>query len=263
MPPASKPALAERGGAADNRKPDQPVEFTKPIRLTPTVLPSQSAEHSLTPGAPVQPDPDTAQGGANDEDATLTAPVTTRGLAHATQPASSPAQQIADTIAAELPPAGTDRPRGAPVTTPRLAALQPVKVLTIQLHPAELGTVTVRMSLKADAMDVQVEVGRRSTARLIDADRGTLTSLLRSAGYNVEGLTVRTVEAPNAASSPGPTQGAPDSGPQLQPGGSQPDARASGGRSQPEPRNHHQMPDRNNNDSEQASGDRRGAGLYV
>jgi chemotaxis protein MotD len=265
MPPASKPVLAERVGAADNRKPDPPVERPKLARLDPSAPRGQVREHSLAQSAPIHSDADTAQSGLNDEDATLTAPLPARGLVHTTQPASSPAQQIADKIAAELPPAGADSPRAASATTPRPAALQPVKVLTIQLHPADLGTVTVRMTLKAEAMDVQVEVGRRSTARLIDADRDTLTSLLRSAGYNVEGLTVRTVEAPNAASSPGPTQGAPDSGPQLQPGGSQPDARASGGRAQPEPRGHTQVPDRNSNDSEQASGDRprAGAGLYV
>ena len=262
MPPASKPVDAERVGAVDDRKPDQPIEGTKPIRLSPTVLRSQSAEHPLTQRAPDRTDPDIAPAGLNDEDATLMAPLPTRGLAPTTQSASSPMQQIADKIVSELPASEPDSGRAAPATTPRPAALQPVKVLTIQLHPADLGTVTVRMSLKADAMDVQVEVGRRSTARLIDADRDALTSLLRSAGYHVEGLTVRAVEAPNTASSP-TTQGSPDSGPQLQPGGSQLDARASGGRAQPEARSHTQVPDRNSNDSEQASGDRRGAGLYV
>ena len=147
--------------------------------------------------------------------------------------------------------------------TSRLAPLEPVKVLTIQLHPADLGTVTVRMTLKADAMDVQVETGRRATARLIDADRDALAGLLRSAGYQVETLTVRAVEQPSLASSPGSSQGAPDLGAQLQPGGGQADARASGGRPQPESRGYAQVLDRSSNDVEQASGERRGTGLYV
>jgi hypothetical protein len=138
-----------------------------------------------------------------------------------------------------------------------------VKVLTIQLQPADLGTVIVRMRLKADAMEVEVEAGRHATARLIDADRDTLTSLLRAAGCHVEALTVRAVEPASTVAAPGPTPGSPDPGPQLQPGGSGPDARASGGRAQPDHHRDTQLPDRNDHDSEQTTGDRRGTGLYV
>jgi chemotaxis protein MotD len=146
----------------------------------------------------------------------------------------------------------------------RPVGLEPVKVLVIHLQPADLGTVTVRMALKADVMDVQVEAGRR-TARLIDADRETLAGLLRSAGYHVEALTVRAVEQPSAPASVagGPPAGAQDSGPQLQPGGSQPDARASSGRAPPETRGQNHASGRESNDSEQAIGGQRGAGLYV
>jgi len=191
------------------------------------------------------------------------APLSARGTAHTTQPAPAPRQQIADTIVADLSSPETNEPRAAPATAPRPGFMQPVKVLTIQLQPADLGTVTVRMRLKADAMDVEVEAGQHATARLIDADRDKLTSLLRSAGYHVEGLTVRAVEHASAATSPGALPGSPDPGPQPQPGGSQPDARASGGRAQSDHRGNTQLPNRNGNGSEQDTGRRRDAGLYV
>jgi hypothetical protein len=191
------------------------------------------------------------------------AALSARGMAHASQPATAPVQQIADTIAARLSAAGTDNARPAPAAAPRPAALQPVKVLIIQLQPADLGTVIVRMRLKADAMDVEVEAGRHATVRLIDADRDTLTSLLRSAGCHVEALTVRAVEPASTAASSGAMPGSPDPGPQSQPGGSGSDARARGGRAQPDHHSDTQLSDRNDHDSEQTTGNRRGAGLYV
>ena len=210
-----------------------------------------------------QADADGPETGLSSEGFTQAAQLSARGLMHANQAGGSPVQQIANRIAAELPSAGPDGVSTAPGTASRLAQLEPVKVLTIQLHPADLGTVTVRMTLKADAMDVQVETGRRATARLIDADRDALAGLLRSAGYHVEALTVRAVEQPSVASAPGGPQSGTNAGAQLQPGGSQADARASGGQQQPETRDHVQVPDRSSNDVERASGERRGTGVYV
>ena len=56
----------------------------------------------------------------------------------------------------------------------------------MQLHPAELGVVTIRIALRNDTLELQIETDRRDTARLVHADRETLSSLLRSAGYSVE-----------------------------------------------------------------------------
>jgi chemotaxis protein MotD len=268
MPLAANPVLAEkpvtpdRADIGDSPDPEQPTGGAKPVRLD-VALPraGQNPERSVTKGAADRADAEAPQRGGKGDDFTPTVPLSTRGLPHAMQPDTSPVRQIADGIAANLASRETDNSQAAPAAAPRPATEQPVKVLTIQLQPADLGTVTVRMTLKADTMDVQVEVGRRAAARLIDADRDALTSLLRSAGYHVEALTVRAVEQPSPASAPGPMLGSSDSGgPQLQPGGSQPDARASGGRPQ---QGQHAVPDRSSNDGEQASGDQRGAGLYV
>jgi hypothetical protein len=246
----------------DSRKPDQPGG-AKPAILHPTIQGNQSAGHPLPQATADHPDGDTSQQDTSGESAAPMTALSARGLAQAAQPTSAPTQQIADEIVANLAPSRPADLPPAPPAAPRPGAMHPVKVLTIQLHPAELGTVTVRMTLKGDAMDVEVEAGRRATAQAIDADRETLSGLLRSAGYHVEVLTVRAVDPASAASSPGSLPGSADAGPQLQSGGGQPDARASGNRAQPEPRSFTQLPDRNDHDSEQATGDRRGAGLYV
>ena len=264
-PAASSAASAERTGAAGSRTSDETVDSPKPARVNPAPLRGQSAEQSLVQGASDQADADASAPGSNSDDSfAQVAQLSARGPIYANQAGASPAQQIADRIAAELPSAGADGARAAPAMTSRLAPPpESVKVLTIQLHPADLGTVTVRMTLRADGMDVQVETGRRATARLIDADRDALAGLLRSAGYHVEALTVRAVEQPSLVSSPGASQGGPNSGGQLQPGGGQADARASGGQPQPESRDYAQVPDRSSNDSDQAPGERRGTGVYV
>ena len=77
---------------------------------------------------------------------------------------------------------------------PANSTAQPLKVLTVQLHPAELGVVTVRIALRNDTLELQIETDRRDTARLVHADREALSSQLRSAGYGVETLTVRAVD---------------------------------------------------------------------
>jgi chemotaxis protein MotD len=261
-PVQSGATVVGRAGSPDSKKSDQSTGEAKQASAPASRV--QSREQMLGPTAPSDSDPDTAQPNANGENALLAVPLSTRAPGQGTQSFASPTQQIADCIANELSGA-TDASRSSGTgTIARPMGLEPVKVLTIHLQPADLGTVTVRMALKADVMEVQVEAGRR-TARLIDADRETLAGLLRSAGYHVEALTVRAVEQPSAPASVagGPPAGAQDSGAQLQSGGSQPDARASGGRGQPETRSPIHVPDKESNDSEQAIGGRRGAGLYV
>jgi flagellar hook-length control protein FliK len=111
--------------------------------------------------------------------------------------------------------------------TPALPATtaHQLKVLTIQLHPVELGVVTVRIGLKDGALDLQMSADRPDAARLLDADRDALCELLRSAGYSIDGLTVRAV-GPSDATAAG---GLPRSPEDPQAGGSQSDQRPSGG----------------------------------
>lgn len=167
-------------------------------------------------------------------------------------------QQIADRIAtaAGAPAAQSARP-GAPAFVVKQESA--VKVLHIQLQPADMGVVTLRMSVKDNALRLDLEVGRGETANLIQRERETLSALLRSAGYMIDGLDVRVAD--QSGVQPGNSQG------NLTPGGGQ------SGSSQPEARSHGERPrdERQNNsfgngrhgEDEQAGHPARGGGIYI
>lgn len=111
-----------------------------------------------------------------------------------------PAQQIAERILSE---AGTAPEFADPagITTGQPGMKPALKVLHIQLQPADMGTVTVRMELKDAELSLQVEADRAETVNMIRNDQDTLSSLLRSAGYNVDSGSVRVVEVDRTAAS--------------------------------------------------------------
>ncbi len=94
----------------------------------------------------------------------------------------SPSEQIARRIAAELADPAS---RPAPSASSSDGA---VKVLHLQLEPANLGSVTVRISLKDNVINLQVEASRHETAFAIEKDRELLSNALKSAGYVVDGI---------------------------------------------------------------------------
>lgn len=64
-----------------------------------------------------------------------------------------------------------------------------VKVLQIELKPANLGSVTVRIALKDNQITLHLETQRRETLAAIERDRDALVGALSSAGYTVDGIT--------------------------------------------------------------------------
>jgi len=117
------------------------------------------------------------------------------GAAGAVRSSTSLVQQIATGIADELA-----APRGAAVWTADEAGGAsrlldgPVKVLHIELEPADLGKVTVRLSLKDNVLDVHLEASHRETADAIVKDRALLSNALRAAGYAVDAITAQAAE---------------------------------------------------------------------
>ena len=105
-------------------------------------------------------------------------------------PQQSPAFQIANRIAHDVDSADPAFTAQA-AAVPNDASSAPVKILYIQLDPPELGALTIRMSMKDDTLHLQIEASRHETARLIERDQNALSGMLRSAGYNVDGLTVQ------------------------------------------------------------------------
>jgi chemotaxis protein MotD len=143
---------------------------------------------------------------------------------------SSPMEQVADRVArAALANASDARPPEPSSASAKSPSAPLIRVLHIELQPADLGTVTVRMTLKDDVLEVQLDVGRQETARLLQRDRETLSNVLRSAGYQVDAMTVRVAEPDRAPAAPAASQGFLDTSTSSQSGSSQPDARPSGG----------------------------------
>ncbi|MCC7251464.1 flagellar hook-length control protein FliK [Hyphomicrobium sp.] len=64
-----------------------------------------------------------------------------------------------------------------------------VKVLHLELKPANLGSVTVRIALKENAVTIHLEAQRLDTLAVIESEREALVSALASAGYTVDGVT--------------------------------------------------------------------------
>jgi flagellar hook-length control protein FliK len=172
-------------------------------------------------------------------------------------------QQIVERLSAEvvtLAPDGRVALRGLAQAQPLGS---PAKVIYIQLQPGDLGTVTIRLSVKDQALQLDLEVGRGETAHLIQRERDNLSALLRSAGYIIDGVDVR-LASPNGALPPAMDGQA---SPQMQGGGqsrgSQPEGRSPGTGRQDDPRGSNSGNGRNGEEERAGYTPRRNGGLYV
>lgn len=110
-----------------------------------------------------------------------------------------------------------------PVEAPSLPAQVPeptrahgkVRVLEIQLQPDNLGTVTVRMQMTSEGLQLHLNASRPETVEIIKRDREVLANLLRSAGYAADDAQIRVTlsdAAPAAVSSVAATSASSDGG---------------------------------------------------
>jgi chemotaxis protein MotD len=172
------------------------------------------------------------------------------------------AQQIADRVAAEAAsaPEFTERTGMTPLWQQGMKPA--LKVLHIQLQPADLGTVSVRMELKDAELTLHVEADRKETADLIRNDQDTLATLLRSAGYNVDSASVRIVEGDRTLASQQSGQQSAQanlqSSTQSQSGASDRQGHARG-----EDTNGGDRPQTGRNDNNETTANRAGRGVYV
>jgi chemotaxis protein MotD len=175
-------------------------------------------------------------------------------------PQPSPLLQISERISAEIETLPASTPAFADAARPhaKTTSESVLKVLHIQLQPAELGTVTVRMSLRDDVLELSLDASEQSTAQQIQKDHEALSTALRSAGYLVEGVTVKVVESDKTQPALQTNfQGAQTSG--------QSSAQSSSSWSQPDGRSGREQPaaqDRSGDASawQDVGGDRQGAG---
>lgn len=99
-------------------------------------------------------------------------------------PVAGPARQIAEAVTAALPPPPTTQHPNRP------EAEGPLRILTLQLRPMDLGTVLVRMRLRDGQLELHLQASREETAALLRRDGELLTGLLRGAGYQADGATI-------------------------------------------------------------------------
>jgi chemotaxis protein MotD len=171
---------------------------------------------------------------------------------------ASVTQQIADHIVSE---ASTLTPAGRPDIPTFVRHESPMKVLSIQLQPADLGTVTIRISVKDNTLRLDLEAGRGETVRLIQRDQDTLSTMLRSAGYLIDGMEVRLTDQVSAGGQPsmGQAGGQPQGG---QSGSPQQDTRSWSERHSRE-QSHNPFSQRGHGDDEQAARTAGRGGVYI
>ena len=85
--------------------------------------------------------------------------------------------------------------RALQATDQAQAAPAMLKTLNVQLSPADLGNVSVRLSLQGSALDLHMSVDQGKTRDLIERDRHVISDSLSRVGYSVGTLTVEQTSA--------------------------------------------------------------------
>ncbi|GEP03175.1 flagellar hook-length control protein FliK [Methylobacterium oxalidis] len=140
------------------------------------------------------------------------APSVSTGAPAAPALPSATLRQIADAVAA------TPAAPGAVPEPGQGRADGPVRLLTLQLKPDELGSVLIRMRLQDGRLAMDLQASRDETAELLRKDEHRLAELLRAAGYRPEIVSIQAAgsEMAQAGRGQGQAQGQPHGSPQSQ-----------------------------------------------
>jgi chemotaxis protein MotD len=97
-------------------------------------------------------------------------------------------QKIVDRISPDLASAPQPASGAADFSLPDIHQKgdTPVRMLTLQLDPPSMGTVTVRMRLAGDAVEVRLSADRQDTTQLLRQEQGALVDAMQSAGYTFD-----------------------------------------------------------------------------
>ena len=133
------------------------------------------------------------------QDAMPTAAVTSHAEPGASLPDGT-LQSLANAVtslAADVASASSDAApsAAATVTDPTPASTSPARSLTLQLNPDNLGSVTVRLHLTANGLDVNLAVDDRKTLASISHARDELAAAIGDNGYRVDSLVIRGSDA--------------------------------------------------------------------
>jgi chemotaxis protein MotD len=111
-------------------------------------------------------------------------------------------QKIVDRMATDL--AAVASPEGARAAdAPGLEAhkaadSRPVRIMTLELDPPNLGSVTVKMRLAGDSVEIHLTADRYETTQMLRQERGALTDAMQSAGYTFDIAAIDHTRTPDA-----------------------------------------------------------------
>jgi chemotaxis protein MotD len=105
-------------------------------------------------------------------------------------PPTAPAMSISSAIAAapDWLAARSASADGAAAASP---ATGPFRSLTIQLHPAELGSVTATMRLAGEQLSIELQVEKGEAYDKLAADRDAIVKAVRALGLEVDRITIQ------------------------------------------------------------------------
>lgn len=189
--------LAEPAAAIQGRPTEQIRREPEPVREQPAGItrPETAAERAAASATRAKADADrgpTASAGPIAEaprpDRPLAEPVPHDAASAPAPVPTSPLRQIVDAVATQFPAAASGA-QGRPLPAPVEGG--PLKILTLQLHPADLGSVLVRMRLQDGRLEMSLRTSREETAERLRKEGDLLSGLLREAGYEPDTVTIQ------------------------------------------------------------------------
>jgi hypothetical protein len=119
-----------------------------------------------------------------------------------TQPSASVTDQVRNSIVNNLTGSETARPATLQQPDmPRPGTNTVLRTLDLTLSPPDLGSVKLHMSLKDNALSIEAEASKASTAKLLGDDRVNLEKGLRDAGYDLSSMKITDASASSSANS--------------------------------------------------------------
>ncbi|WP_349368792.1 flagellar hook-length control protein FliK [Salinarimonas sp.] len=138
------------------------------------------------------------------------------------------------------------------------AKAQPVKVLTVQLQPVSLGTVTIALRMTADGVAMEITAADAKAAAMLRQDEKLIVDAVRRSGLAGEVVAIHTADAPRAsAQAQAGGDGAQAQGQAASDGQPRPGGENGRGRG---PQPEFSLERRSDDDPQSAHGSRRGAG---
>jgi chemotaxis protein MotD len=111
-------------------------------------------------------------------------------------------QKIVDRMATDLAtvvsPEGARAADAPGLETNKAADSRPVRMMTLELDPPNLGSVTVKMRLAGDSVEIHLTADRYETTQMLRQERGALTDAMQSAGYSFDITAIDHTRPPDA-----------------------------------------------------------------